>query len=416
MKNKRVITEIIKIIAAAMVILCFESAAGTVLPLAPSLSDAVNTAPSLSDAFNTTPSLSDAFNTPEPAYAATKKKVKISNAKVRKFLHKSCFIGSSVELGRANFTQANWNKSMGKPLFMARVSYSILNDRYKNHGFMIQYKGREMQARYAIKASGKKNVFLNMGINEISMPVQTVYKDYVRFIKEIRATNPKVRIFIEACTPMRSENSSRNNKKIRSLNSKMKKYAKSQKNVFFVDVNKPLSGKDGLMKKEYCSDNYVHITKAGAKKWNQATFKYVRKYLKKRKLHQIKVTEIKKRRAQPTTDIVRWSKKTKHLYYNNDKIVKGVAFYKDKFYAFTKKKGTYKKGMTKKLRRAYKPSGDASKLIKLLGKPKKTTFQDSCYGDGNYKDGIREYKLFILTTLKDKKTGKETIYGVTSKY
>ena len=104
------------------------------------------------------------------------------------------------------------------------------------------------------------------------------------------------------------------------------------------------------------------------------------------------------------------------MYYNNDKIVKGIAFYKDKFYAFTKKKGTYKRDLTRKLRRAYKPSGDASKLIKLLGKPKKASFQDSCYGNGNYKDGIREYKLFILNTLRNEETGKETIFGVTSKY
>ena len=284
------------------------------------------------------------------------------------------FIGNSVQLGRGNFTKAYWYNSMGKPLFMARVSYSLLNDRYKNHGFMIQYKGREMQARYAVKASGKKNVFINMGTNDLGIPGAT-YNNYVRFIKEIRATNPKVKIFIEACTPMRSEKRYLNNRNIRALNSKMKKYAESKKDMFFIDINKALRGRDGRIKREYSSDNYVHITRAGAWKWNQVTFKYVRKYLKKRKLHQIKVQEIRKRRAQPTTDIVRWSKKTKHLYYNNDKIVKGVAFYKDKFYAFTKKKGTYKRDLTRKLRKAYKPSGDAAKLIKLLGKPKKTNRQ-----------------------------------------
>ena len=391
-KNKCAVT---RIIAMAMVLLCLESAADMVLSLAPSFSGAVKA--------------------PEPAYAAAKKKVKISKAKVRKFLHKSCFIGNSVQLGRGNFTRAYWYNSMGRPLFMARVSYSLLNDRYKNHGFMIQYKGREMQARYAVKASGKRNVFVNMGTNDLGIPGAT-YKNYVRFIKEIKATNPKVRIFIEACTPMRSEKIYLNNKNIRALNSQMKKYAASKKDIFFIDVYKALCGKDGKIKREYSSDNYVHITKAGAQKWNQATFRYVRKYLKKRKLHQIKVREIKKRRAQPTTDIVRWSKKTKHLYYNNDKIVKGIAFYKDRFYAFTKKKGTYKRDMTRKLRRAYKPSGDAAKLIRLLGKPKRTTFQDSCYGNGNYKDGIREYKLFILNTLRNEETGKETIFGVTSKY
>lgn len=384
-----------RIIAVAMVLFCLESAAAEVLSSAPSFSGAVTA--------------------PEPAYAAAKKKVKISKAKVRRFLHKSCFIGNSVQLGRGNFTKAYWYNSMGKPLFMARVSYSLLNDRYKNHGFMIQYKGREMQARYAVKASGKKNVFINMGTNDLGIPGAT-YNNYVRFIKEIRATNPKVKIFIEACTPMRSEKRYLNNRNIRALNSKMKKYAESKKDMFFIDINKALRGRDGRIKREYSSDNYVHITRAGAWKWNQVTFKYVRKYLKKRKLHQIKVQEIRKRRAQPTTDIVRWSKKTKHLYYNNDKIVKGVAFYKDKFYAFTKKKGTYKRDLTRKLRKAYKPSGDAAKLIKLLGKPKKTTFQDSCYGNGGFKDGIREYKLFILNTLRDEETGKETIFGVTSKY
>lgn len=387
---------VIRIIAAAMVLLCLESPAFTLLSL--------------------TSSEPGACIGTEPVYAKSRRKVKISKAKVRKFLHRSCFIGNSVQLGRGNFTKAYWNKSMGEPLFMARVSYSILNDRNKNHGFMIQYKGHEMQARYAIKASRKKNAFLNMGMNDLGMPVSATYANYVRFIKEIRKTNPKVRIFIEACTPMRSEKAYLNNKNIRALNSKMKAYARSKKGVFFVDTNRPLRGKDGKIKSEYSSDNYVHLTKAGAEKWNRATFKYVRKYLKKRKLHKIRVREIRKRRAQPTTDIVRWSSRTKHLYFNNDKIVKGIAFYKDRFYAFTKVKGRYKKGMTRKLRRAYKPSGNAAKLIRLLGKPKRTVFQDSCYGEGQYKDGIREYKLFILNTLKNTETGKETIYGVTSKY
>ena len=353
---------------------------------------------------------------------------KVSNKEIRKFFNRSCFIGNSVMVGRMNYVKAHEKKHMKKALALARVSYSFSNDKNKNHGFMIKYKGVEMQARNDVKKSKRKYVFIGTGTNDIFGGVSSTYKKYVSFIKGIKKTNPKATIFVESLTPIRKGKGALNNKNINKLNKKMKKYARTHKKVYYINVSSVLKDKSGRLKSEYSSDNYVHMTAGGYKKWNDVTKKYVRNMLKLKKENKWdslrggrkKASGKKNKNSRKTKKavkkkLVRWDKSKKKLYFNTGEKVRGVAFYKGKFYAFTDKTN-YRKKFTKNLRRNMKFTKDCSKLLKLLGKPKKSVYRDSCYDpDGNGKDGLLTYKLFRLTTYRDA-DGKEILLDVESRY
>lgn len=96
--------------------------------------------------------------------------------------------------------------------------------------------------------------------------------------------------------------------------------------------------------------------------------------------------------------IKRWDAKKKHLYYSDGSVVTGDAWYKGKFYSFTKQ-GGYQKARTGQLRAAAKRGKDITELGKLLSKPQKKTYQSGCYGDGM--DGIWTYPHFLVFTYRD---------------
>ena len=112
--------------------------------------------------------------------------------------------------------------------------------------------------------------------------------------------------------------------------------------------------------------------------------------------------------------IVKWSKKKKKLYHSDGSVVKGIAVYKGKFYAFTKK-GVFRKAFTKKLRRAAVANKKISALKKLTGSPDKKEYSDSCRGKTEGKDGVWYYEKYLVLTFKPKR-GAEVFAGAEQLY
>ncbi len=107
-------------------------------------------------------------------------------------------------------------------------------------------------------------------------------------------------------------------------------------------------------------------------------------------------------------------KKIGSYYYGfntSARMITGTYVINDKFYAFASN-GRLDRTKTNKLRAASKEKANAATLRKLLGKPQKTQYYSSCYGDG--KDLLLTYPHFYVSLFKDKK-GKEIVLGVMSK-
>lgn len=92
-----------------------------------------------------------------------------------------------------------------------------------------------------------------------------------------------------------------------------------------------------------------------------------------------------------------WSDDRQYYFRENGEMVTGTAFMKGKFYAFGSG-GKYSKEKTQKIRKAAKYEKPFSELKKYIGKPKKSEYLDSCYGNG--KDGILTYDQFTVFTFR----------------
>ncbi len=95
-----------------------------------------------------------------------------------------------------------------------------------------------------------------------------------------------------------------------------------------------------------------------------------------------------------------WADSKTYYFYGNGEMATGIIVVKGIFYAF-KNSGKQDKTKTKKLKAAAKYEKPIADLKKLIGKPSKTKYYSSCYGDG--KDGVWTYATFKVYTYKPKK-------------
>lgn len=94
---------------------------------------------------------------------------------------------------------------------------------------------------------------------------------------------------------------------------------------------------------------------------------------------------------------------SKYYFDKNGEMASGILVIDKKFYCF-RANGKYNAAKTTKIRKAAKYEKPFDKVKKLIGKPNKTKYYDSCYGNG--KDGVLSYDNFTVYTFKPAQ-GKE---------
>lgn len=98
-----------------------------------------------------------------------------------------------------------------------------------------------------------------------------------------------------------------------------------------------------------------------------------------------------------------WSPDKKYYFDKTGEPVTDITVIKEKFYCFSKS-GRLNQAKTQKIQKAAKYGQPFSSLKKYLGKPKKSSYYESCYGAG--KDGILSYGSFKVYTFKPDKGGE----------
>lgn len=205
---------------------------------------------------------------------------KLTDFKVNDFFSKAVFIGNSTSEGLTTYFNSKGKKYLGGPLVAAKVSYTFNSDKAKLNGYMLKYKGSQLQAKALVKKAGSKYALIMMGTNDlVGTSASSVAKKYKSYIEGIQKENPGVAIYIQSTTPRRGTKNIKNlnNDKINELNKLMKSYADSKSNVYYIDISSPLKDGDGNMKKSYCSDGYVHLNMKGYKVWVDTVVDFVRK-------------------------------------------------------------------------------------------------------------------------------------------
>lgn len=231
-------------------------------------------------------------------YFDSSKNGKLTDFKVNDFFSKAVFIGNSTSEGLTTYFNSKGKNYLGGPLVAAKVSYTFNSDKAKLNGYMLKYKGTQLQAKALVKKSGSKYALIMMGTNDlVGTSASSVAKKYKSYIEGIQKENPGVVIYIQSTTPRRGTKNVKNlsNDKIVELNKLMKSYADSKSGVYFIDISTPLKDTDGNMKKAYCSDGYVHLNMKGYKVWVNTVVEYVRKqYLNNATAEAKKATEAAK--------------------------------------------------------------------------------------------------------------------------
>lgn len=182
------------------------------------------------------------------------------------------FIGDSISLKLSYYAESTGE--LGDAIFLVSGSYAL---RHAIEGTMdVYFQGKEMSPADAIAASKAKKVFVMLGMNDLNVyGVDETVEKWGIFINDIKEKNPDVSICIQSMTPIYAggESGVLTNENVNDYNEKLKVFAR-ENGCCFMDIASFMKDSSGALASDYCSDNFVHLTDAGAKAWSNALNAY----------------------------------------------------------------------------------------------------------------------------------------------
>ena len=183
------------------------------------------------------------------------------------FFDDAVFIGDSVTYMLANYEMAH--DVMGSVQFLVRGSYSAFHA--VNNTMLMPYQGINMKLPEALAATGAKKAFFMLGTNDIgAYGIEKTMANWETMVSLIREKTPDIEIYIQSMTPIWTggEKGGLNNTRADEFNEELKAFAEKH-NCIYVDIASYMKDATGGMAQKYCSDEYVHLTEAGAEVWIQ---------------------------------------------------------------------------------------------------------------------------------------------------
>ncbi|MBE5958131.1 MAG: hypothetical protein E7254_04625 [Lachnospiraceae bacterium] len=177
------------------------------------------------------------------------------------FFKDSVFFGDSVLSGLGIYTKSKGRGYLDGAKVDGVISYSLIEALKPNSKFHPLYRGKHLAPENVAKIMEAKKVFLFFGINDVynTKNPKQAYVNYVKLIDRIKAECPETKIYILSTTyPVKShEGSSTLAKNLKKLNKYMIKYCEKS-DCEYVDIATYISTSDGYLKKQYCSDDFIH--------------------------------------------------------------------------------------------------------------------------------------------------------------
>jgi lysophospholipase L1-like esterase len=163
---------------------------------------------------------------------------------------------------------------------LAAVSYGlrISSGEAVSKSITLMYQGNAMPLADCLAAMEAKSLFLMLGLNDgVPQSVEASIKRYAATLDRVLARNPDIKIFVQSCTPVAKagEKQSLNNVLVDVFNEALRKLC-DERGVGWVDVNAALKDEGGALRREYTSDNYVHMSNAGCAAWIDALRAFAR--------------------------------------------------------------------------------------------------------------------------------------------
>ena len=192
---------------------------------------------------------------------------------IENFFDDAAFIGDSVTL-KLKYHHAETG-ALGKATFLCAGSYGVHNA--VDNVLYVTYQGQEMTPQDALAACGAKKVFIMLGMNDIGLyGVEDTIVYWSKLLDNIRGKCPDIDIYIQSGTPIATggEKGKLTNARMDEYNVELQKFC-LENDCFYVDIATAMKDSTGGLKKEYCSDNYVHMTPEGCQVWVDVLFAYL---------------------------------------------------------------------------------------------------------------------------------------------
>lgn len=202
---------------------------------------------------------------------------------IKAILSDSVFIGDSVMYGFELYCKRQGSGYLGGPQFLASGCFSTYHAlaNASTDSVTPEYKGVKRQIWDSVSLIDPSYVFIDLGLNDIGAGVDRTYSNYVKVIEKILNKNDCVNIVVISTTPVYpgSERGALNNENIDALNEKMKEYVQTI-DGYFIDISSHLKDDNGTLKRDYCSDHYVHLTNSAYKVWAEQIENFAEQLIK----------------------------------------------------------------------------------------------------------------------------------------
>ena len=206
----------------------------------------------------------------------------VTEEEIVKFYQDAVFVGDSVMEDFKLYTMRSHDPICKEILVLGRASYSVHNafmpvGKRSKHPL---WQGQEMFIWESLPQTGRKDIYLNFGLNDIDMGNDSPEK-FVKLIEQIKTTVPDAKFTVISMTYVLAgrQSSMMNNKRVREFNETMKVICE-QNGWGFVDVATPTSDGNGNLNPSFCYDNYMHHNNRSYDVWMQALRQYAVDQLK----------------------------------------------------------------------------------------------------------------------------------------
>ena len=225
------------------------------------------------------PSLPEALSAEISAdvYAKPTSGTELTDEQLAEYYGDSVFIGDSIMQGFRNYS-VKQDTFVHDIQFLTAVNYSAncALKPVKGNNVHLKYQGKKYQLWNLLPLLGKKRVFILLGTNDlISAGLDRSRDRYKELIDKILETSPDMEIHIISVTYTLKDKGKGclYNPNIDMYNGLLQAMAE-ENDWGYIDLCTPLADSEGNLAKEYCSDNFVHLTNAAYTLWETELINY----------------------------------------------------------------------------------------------------------------------------------------------
>lgn len=199
------------------------------------------------------------------------------------YFNDAVFIGDSISLKLYYYVlaQRQTNPSfLGNAEFLTASSLGASNALWEVSDESVHplYQGKKLPIEDAVALTGKKKVYLMLGMNDISnYDIDTCIENYQLLIDLMKEKSPGCQIYIQSVTPkIRTAQEGVSNEKIFEYNLRLVQMC-MEEGYEYVDAAYVLRDEEGYLPEDYCSDPDsmgMHFTDKACNEW----ISYLRKH------------------------------------------------------------------------------------------------------------------------------------------